>query len=141
MAERYENAATVSDEHGKGSEILRQQAYTFSSNGNHVVYYAEVDTIIRSIVVIRRGSGAAAILHVQKRGPGSATTDIVPATTLDAAAAPRYIGTELPLVVERNIVKKGESVEMIGSGTHTDYSVHFNWMPDMWSADADARTY
>ena len=52
---RYNTAATVSDEHGKGGEVLRQVISEGSNDHNRTLLYAEVDLIVRSAYAYHRG--------------------------------------------------------------------------------------
>lgn len=142
MTLRYNDAATVSDEHGKGVEVLRQQVVNIHANGTFHLMVAEVDLIIRNFTVVRHGSGAAGTAQLRKRLPGGTSAVVLTTSiTLNANNAPRYVPSEVSLTVASNSVKKGETVELLAGGTHSDFSAHLGWIPDMWGLDADARTY
>jgi hypothetical protein len=139
MATRYQDAATVSDEHGKGAEILRQFTFHATVTGTHY-FIPEVDVLIRSLIIHKDGSGNAATLAVSKRASGAgSTTSVFSATTLNAANAPRRVSTELldaPIMIS-----KGEAVEVVIGGTATAVTVVMGWLPNIWSADNNFRSY
>ena len=142
MTVRYVDTATVSDEHGKGVEILRQQVVQSAGNGTYIVMVAEVDSVVRYIEVVRHGAGVAQDVIFYKRQSGAATgarVALTANTTLTAAVAPRNGIVELPLVV--STLEKDDIVECVTTGTGTGVSMHFGWMPDMFTLEAQARTY
>lgn len=149
MAIRYHDAATVSDEHGKGAEILRQQIYALhtGSASSHPIMVAEVDMIVRRLFMVSNNEApTAGSIQFSARPPaGNAASEV----HLTAATAISSLGSwdvlDVPLTVQNNVVKKGWVVYVsvnpaLTPGTARP-SVGVNWMPDLWSMSADNKTY
>lgn len=140
MATRYNNAATVSDYHGKGAEVLSQ--FTFHASGTGIHYFIpEVDILLRSMKVHREGAGVAATLALNTYASGSGTAvNTLSAVTLTAAVAPRRV--VIDLLEDRIIpVPQGSIVTVVLGGTATAVTVALGWMPNMFSIDGNFRSY
>ena len=142
MTIRYIDAATVSDEHGKGTEILRQVVF-HSEGTENVAFIPEVDCLIRYVRVYRIGSGTGLVIQAVVRNNGASTTDPASAAiTLNAANAPRYTPTDIPLT-DGIPLKLGQNqiLELIIGGAHTNAMFMVGWMPDLWGPEATNKTY
>ena len=131
---RYRDAATVSDEYRKGTEVLRQQFVSHAdSNGRFGLLVAEADIFIRSAyIVAREGPPSGGTANLQHRISGSSsgaslTGDVTLPTVL-------YQVKDMP-ITEDNFIRRGELVEMnIASiaGTNAAVSFHVGWLPAVW---------
>ena len=144
MADRYIDAATVSDEHGKGVEVLRQNAVTdIGSDANVPIMVAEVDLIIRNFKVANNEvDPSAGTVQFFTRTPGAAT-----ATPLTAATG---VGTmtgsdvlEIPLTAARDSVKKGDLIQVTIANltNNVRLTAIVGWMPDMFGFESSPRTF
>ena len=140
---RYVDAATVSDEHGKGVEILRQQVVDITgAAGTKVVMVAEVDMLIRNIQVSLVGGTAATAgtLDVVVRPSGGTATTILDDYDLTDVAANATADAGVSAVK----VSRGSRVEVTWAAvaaTARVFSVHIGWMPDMFSIVDNPRSY
>ena len=141
MADRYQDAATVSDEHGKGSEILRQQVINVAGNHTVIVMEAEVDLLLRNLrFVSTSGMTAGTVQFVRRRGGVSA--DITAVESIVNASG--YSVTDFSLAVGRDFVRKGDLIVAATTGlvpAGSNVSIIVEWMPDLWGPSADAKTY
>ena len=142
MAIRYNDAATVSDEHGKGTEILRQVVF-HSEGTENVAFIPEVDCLIRYVRVYRIGSGVGLVIQAVVRDSGvNSTNPASAAVTLNDANAPRYTPTDIPLTDGIPLeLGQNQILELIIGGAHTNAMFMVGWMPNLWSPDADNKTY
>ena len=140
---RYVDAATVSDEHGKGVEILRQQVVDITgASGTKVVMVAEVDMLIRNIQVSLVGGTAATAgtLDVDVRPSGGSTTTILNDYDLTSVGANATVDTNVSAIK----VARGSRVEVTWASLAAAarvFSVHIGWMPDMFSIVDNPRSY
>ena len=147
---RYVDAATVSDEHGKGVEILRQEiAQLSSASAAKVVLYAEVDLIIRSMYIANTTALTAGSVVLQRKR-GSTTTSLVTYTLPSSGSSELRSANS---VVEVNVspshgsVKRGDILIVNPSAiapapsTSNIITVHVGWMPDMFSIVNNPRSY
>ena len=141
---RYNTAATVSDEHGKGGEVLRQVISEGSNDHNRTLLYAEVDLIVRSAYAYHRGSSTftdGTIIIRKREINSSSTVDLT--SSLDMTTIPDYGAIAIPLVANTR-VNRGEMVEVLvedATPTSSSWTVIVGWMPDLWSSNANARSY
>ena len=150
MRNRYDDAQTISDELGKGAEILRQAVcdYTEVAAGNattnHHIHYCEVDEIIRyvrTMSVDLMDADADLIVYRNRAGTIAAITGTI---VLDTHTI--EIFQEHALVVAPDFLRKDDSVygiliRSVGSTEPGDMAVHFGWMPNIFGQDSDYRTY
>ena len=92
---RYNDAATVSDEHGKGAEVLRQQVVETDGSTSHVLMVAEVDMLIRSIFVVNGAPLTGGTVRVYKRPSGGAEVPLTAAFALTETGG--FVSREIPL--------------------------------------------
>ena len=141
MRTRYDNAATVSDEHGKGVEVLRQQIAQENGNADDIpIMIAEVDCVIRHITLVSTGALTNGTVNVARRAPGATPVSL----TGDASAVVAEVTKlDIPLTSANTALKKGDILELTADAltSGVDYAVIVGWMPDLFSLDADARTY
>ena len=146
------DAQTVSDEHGKGAEILRQQVsghYDVSSAAGavtsaHHIMYCETDIIIRYIRIMSVDlPDADADLTTYRNRAGSILA-------LHTAAAVDTFTTEIiqemTISVARDFLKQDDTVYALmlratASTESADWAVYFGWMPSILDSDAVIRTY
>ena len=142
MATRYFDAATVSDEHGKGAEILRQQTFYSTATATTVMMVAEVDLIIRGLQVHRHGSGTSATVQFYRREQGASSRSALTASfAAGSTNAPRYTSVDVPMTASNNAVRKGNMIEVVVGGSSTALALSVLWMPNLWGQDAQSRTY
>lgn len=149
---RHVSALTVSDEHGKGAEVLRQQLSTYSesisANGvvtsNHHVMYCEIDMIIRYLRVMSiTVPDANADLTVYRNRVGTLVA-LAGVAALDGYTT--EIFQELTLTLAVNGLRKNDSVYgiMVRDATSedaADWAIYLGWMPDTVSLNSDFRSY
>ena len=149
--ERYIDAQTISDEHGKGAEILRQAV---ASENNLIgaatvithLLYCEVDMIIRFIRTISVNvpdNSATLTVYRNRAGTLTALTAIIAFD--DAGAQVTEISDEIALVVARNALRQNDSVYaiVIRDGTSqdlADWGIFLGWMPDLYD-NSSGKTY
>lgn len=149
---RYDEAQTVSDEHGKGSEILRQavaQIFQESSNAGSIsitlhVLDVEVDIILRNIRIMTVDvPDANADLTTYRNRAGTLTA-------LHTAVAVDTLTTEIfstvTLTVSKDSVRKNDSIYAIyirdaGSTEQGDVGLYVGWMPDLYRQGSNFHTY
>ena len=139
---RYIDTATVSDEHGKGVEVLRQ-ALLHTDGTENLAFIPEVDCLIRYVKAYRIGSGQSLVVQVSIRNSGETTTsNVSSAFTLNDANVPRYTPTDVPLTNGTPLeLGRDQILELIIGGAHTNAMFIIGWMPNMFSLDANHRTY
>ena len=148
---RYNTALTISDEHGKGAEILRQAVTSHwepssagSVTSSHHLLYCEVDMVIRYLRVMSVDlPDANADLTVYRNRAGTLTA------LAGAAAVDTYtleVIQELTLTVAADVLRKDDTVFALmvrdgGSTESGDWAVYLGWMPDAFTGGADYVTY
>ena len=150
MRERYVDAQTVSDELGRGAEVLRQEVCDYrevaagNATTNHHVHYCEVNEIIRYIRVMSvdlMDANADLIVYRNRAGTIAALTGTI---ALDGFTIEVFV--EEALVAAQDFLRKDDSVYGIlirdgGSTESGDFAIYFGWMPDVADADGNHRTY
>ena len=149
---RYDDAQTVSDEHGKGAEALRQAVVDHSEQSsagsgitsNHHLLDCEVDMIIRFLRIMTVDvPDADADITVNRNRAGTLTA-------LGSAVAVDTLTTEIfanvTLTLAKNGLRKNDSVYAVmvratASTESADWGVYLGWMPDTGSQDSDFRSY
>ncbi len=151
--ERYLDALTISDEHGKGGEFLRQVVASENNlvgNASVITHlmYCEVDMIIRFIRTITVNiPDDSATLTVYRNRAGTITALHTEIAFDDAGTQVTEVSDEITVTVARNSLRADDSVYMIvvrdGSSTElADWGVFLGWAPDLLSQDAGfPRTY
>ncbi len=149
---RYIDAYTVSDEHGKGAEILRQavaSTYDNSSPGASVstnmhILYCEVDVLIRYLRVMTVDvPDANADLTVNRNRAGTLTV-LAAAIAVDAYTTEVIQEATLTLAIDglrKDDTVYGVMVRDAGSEESGDWGVYLGWVPDIMSSGANFRTY
>ncbi len=144
---RYVDAQTLSDEHGKGAEVLRQHVEAHSEQSspvasvstNHHIMYCETDTTIRYIRIMTVDiPDANADLTVYRNRAGSITA-MHTVAALDGFTT--EIIQEIALTVARNMLNVDDTVYAImvrdaTSSESADWAVYFGWMPSIFEARA-----
>ena len=140
MKTRYVDAATVSDEHGKGAEVLRQQVTTIANNVSRTLMVTEVDSIIRAVKVVPAALFTAGTIRLFQHVSGSSTsTSITEAFDLDSLAA-YEIGE---FTIEEQHIDKDTTIfatTTSAAPSSSHLTVHIGWLPNIWSIDG-FRTY
>lgn len=149
---RHDSALTISDEHGKGAEILRQAVASHwepssaasSIITNQHVLYCEVDMIIRflRIMTVDIPDGDADL--VVNRNRAGTLTAIAATRAVDLLTTEIFVEETLTLAV--NGLRKDDSVyavmtRAVASTESADWGVYLGWMPDTISLDSDFRSY
>lgn len=145
---RYDDAQTVSDEHGKGAEGLRQAVASHwepssaagSIISNHHILDCEVDMIIRFLRVMSVDLPDANADLVVNRNRAGTLTALASAVAIDALTT--EIFANVTLTVAKNSLRKNDSVYGVmtrdaGSTESADWGAYLGWMPDVFSQDAD----
>ena len=149
---RYDSAQTVSDEHGKGAEVLRQQVASVYDNSspsssvstNMHVMYCEVDMIIRYLRTMTVDvPDANADLTVYRNSAGTITA-LAAARAVDGLTT--EVVTEETLTLAANGLRQDDTVYAImvrdsGSTESGDWGVYLGWMPDIFSGDSSFRSF
>ena len=141
MAIRYNDAATVSDEHGKGAEILRQQVVTINGSVSRTPMITEVDTIIRTVKVVPAEVFTGGTVQLFQHVSGSNTSTSITASFDLTSLAAYEIGE---LTIEAQYIDKDTTIYATTSSAapgSSHVTVHIGWMPNLWSPDADNKTY
>ncbi len=145
---RYDTAQTVSDEHGKGGEVLRQAVASHwepssaagAVSSNHHILDCEVDMLIRFLRVMSVDlPDADADLTINRNRAGTLTA-LAAAVAVDTLTTEVFNNSTLTLAV--NGLRKNDSVYGVmlratASTESADWGVYLGWMPDVFSADAD----
>ena len=136
MSTRYVDTGTVSDEHGKGAEVLRQ-ALLHTDGTENLAFIPEVNCLIRYVKAYRLGSGQALVVQVAIRNSGESTTSNASAAfTLNDTNVPRYTPTDVPLTDGVPLeLGRNQILELIIGGAHTNAMFIIGWMPSIWSVD------
>ena len=138
---RYVDAATVSDEHGKGAEVLRQQVNTISNNVSRTLMVTEVDVVIRTVKVSPAAAFTAGAVRLYQVASGSSSSTSI-TESFDLSSLSAYEIGELTLEVSE--IDKDSTIYATTTSTNPSSShvtVHLGWMPNMFSLDSDHRTY
>lgn len=147
---RYQDAQTVSDELGKGAEVLRQQVISVHdlSGGNNTInihcLYAEVDIILRYIrVMCVEVPDANADLTFNRNRQGTLTA-LASAVALDGLTT--EIFSEVTLTQAIDVVKQDDSIYAVlvrdaSSTQDGDIGVYLGWMPDLYTPGGVPRTF
>lgn len=149
---RHVSALTVSDEHGKGAEVLRQAVASHwepisagsGITSHHHILYCEVDMIIRYLRYMSVDiCDADADLTVYRNRLGTLTA-LAAAHAYDTDTTEIFVEATLTLAV--NGLRKNDSVYALmlratASTESGDWGVYFGWMPDTISLDSDFRSY
>ncbi|KKN86846.1 hypothetical protein LCGC14_0264050 [marine sediment metagenome] len=152
VKERYTTAQTVSDDHGKGAEVLRQAVASHwepssaagAVSSNHHVLDCEVDVIIRFLRVMSVDlPDADADLTISRNRAGTLTA-LAAAVAVDTQTTEIFENITLTLAI--NGLRKDDSVYAVmlratASTESADWGVYLGWMPDVFSGDSDFRTY
>jgi hypothetical protein len=150
--DRYVSANTVSDEHGKGAEVLRQAVASHwepssAASGvtsNHHVLYCEVDMIIRYLRIMSVDlPDANADLTINRNRAGTLTA-LAAAVAVDGLTTEIFTEVTLTLVIDG--LRKDDSVYGVmvrdtGSTESADWGIYLGWMPDTLRLDSDFRSY
>ena len=149
---RYWTAQTVSDEHGKGAESLRQAVASqwqasspvSSESSNLQLMYCEVDAIIRYLRVMAVDVPDANADLIVYRNRAGTITALAAVAALDAYVT--EVIQELTLTLAVNGLRKDDTVYGIlvrdaTSSESGDVGIYLGWMPDIFSSGADFRTY
>ena len=143
MTTRYYDAATVSDEHGKGVEILRQNSAAHTGSDDSIpIMVAEVDLVIRNLKVAgNEVDPAAGTVQFFSRPPGGTAVPLTASTAVSSMAANDVL--DIPLSAANTTVKKGDMIQVtIASLTsNVRLTAIVGWMPDMFTLEAQARSY
>ena len=148
---RYIDAQTVSDEHGKGAEVLRQAVASqnnLAGNASVITHllYCEVDMIIRFIRTISVNiPDDSAVLTIYRNRAGTITALATAIPFDDAGSQVTEISDEITLGVARNHLRQNDSVYMImvrdaSSTDLADWGVFLGWMPDLYD-NSSGKTY
>lgn len=149
---RSVDAQTVSDEHGKGAEVLRQHVATHwepvsAASGitsNHQICYCEVDMVIRYLrLMVVDVPDANADIVVYRNRAGTLTQL---AGTVDLSGYVTEVMQELTLTLVADGLRSDDSVYAImvrdtSSTESADWGIYLGWMPDIFGANAQAKTY
>ncbi len=150
---RHENAFTISDEHGKGGEVLRQAVASqnnLAGNASVITHllYCEVDMIIRFIRTISVNIPDDSATLVTYRNRAGTITGLHSSIAFDDAGSQvTEISDEITLSVGRNHLRADDSVYLIvvrdaSSTDLADWGVFLGWMPDLTDGDGGhAKTY
>ncbi len=152
---RYNDAQTVSDEHGKGAEILRQQvadhweasSAVASVSSNHHIMYCEVDIIIRYMRVMTVDvPDANADLTIYRNRAGTITALTAAARAFDALTTEIIVEETILASLGNNAVIQDDTVYAImvrdaTSSESGDWAVYFGWMPNIFEPNAVLQTY
>ncbi len=151
---RYIDAQTISDEHGKGGEVLRQAVASennLAGNASVITHllYCEVDMLIRFIRTISVNIPDDSATLVVYRNRAGTITALTPTIAFDDAGAQvTEISDEIAIAVARNHLRADDSVYMIvvrdaSSTDLADWGVFLGWMPDVFDqSDAGmSKTY
>jgi hypothetical protein len=148
---RYQSAQTVSDEHGKGAEVLRQAVGQFYQTSSPVasetitvhVLDCEVDVWIRWIRVMCVDiPDANADLTIYRNRAGTLTA-LASAVALDGLTTEVF--SNVTVTVADNSLRKDDSVYGLcvrdsTSSESGDVGVYMGWQPDIFG-DNDYRTF
>lgn len=145
---RYLDAQTVSDEHGKGAEVLRQQVTSlFNITGvntiNLHIMYAEVDILIRWMKVMSvEVFDANADLTLNRNRAGTLTA-LAAAIALDTLTT--EVITDVTLTVAINSIRQDDTIYGVlvrdaSSADDGDVGIYTGWMPDIFT-DSVIRTF
>ena len=150
---RYDDAQTVSDEHGKGAEVLRQAVASHwepssavgSVSSNHQLLDCEVDMIIRHLRIMTVDvPDANADITVYRNRAGTLTA-LATAVAVDGLTTEVF--SNVTLTLAKNGLRKDDSVYAImvrdaTSSESADWGVYLGWMPDIFGGDANfPRTF
>ena len=149
---RYVDAQTVSDEHGKGAEALRQAVSSHwepssaagAVTSNHHVLYCETDTVIRYLRVMSVDlPDADADLTINRNRAGTLTA-LAAAVAVDTLTTEVF--TEVTLTVAIDALKQDDSVYGVmlratASTESADWGIYLGWMPDIFGAGAVSRSF
>ena len=141
MSVRYNDAATVSDEHGKGVEMLRQQVVTINGSVSRTPMITEVDTIIRTVKVVPAALFTSGDIQLFQSVSGSGVATSITASFDLTSLAAYEIGE---LTIEEQYIDKDTTIYATTSGaapSGSHVTVHIGWMPNLWSPDATNKTY
>ena len=149
---RYVDAQTVSDEHGKGVESLRQAKADHwepaSAAGavvsNHHILDCEVDMIIRWIRVWSVDLPDANADVSINRNRGGTLTALVATQAIDTFTT--EVSQEPALTVSAESLRRNDSVYAIMTRDATstesaDWAIFLGWMPDLGLGANDPRTF
>lgn len=143
MSYRYHDSATVSDEHGKGVEILRQQVVNLSGGAHtEILMIAEVDMIIRNLSIVGTVELTDGEIQFFTRASGAAAA--IELTAVEDVDIGAFTIKDIPLSVDLATVKKGHILQATTTGVTPGaarLSVHVGWMPDMFGLDSVPRTF
>ena len=135
----YYDAARVSDEAGKGAEVLRQQVIPHTNGGAHALLVAESDCIITSASAYTiTGSPTAGTVLLQKRN-GANITSIAGITNIGSDNTVTILNLDGDIHVSR-----GEVIELVAANFApggTGISFHLGWMPDLWTSETQPHSY
>ena len=146
---RYLDAQTVSDEHGKGAEILRQQVTSlWNITGNNTinlhVMYAEVDIILRWIKLMSvEVLDANADLTLNRNRAGTLAA-LAAAVALDGLTTEIIADVVLTVAIDSIRIDDtiyGVLIRDAGSADDGDVGIYLGWMPDLYRNDAVSKTY
>lgn len=149
---RYVDAQTVSDEHGKGVESLRQAkadhwepaSAAGSVISNHHILDCEVDMIIRWIRVWTVDVPDANADVSINRNRGGTLTALVATQAIDGFTT--EVSAEPALTVSAESLRRNDSVYAIMTRDATstesaDWAIFLGWMPDLGLGANDPRTF
>ncbi len=149
---RYDTAQTVSDEHGKGAEVLRQQVVDHweassavaSVSSNHQIMYCEVDMIIRYLRAMTVDVPDANADLTAYRNRAGTITALSAAQAMDTFVT--EVIQEVTLTLAVNGLRQDDTVYAImvrdaTSSESADWGLYLGWMPDIFSQDSSFRSY
>ena len=148
---RYIDAQTVSDEHGKGAEVLRQAVASHwepssavgAVSSNHQLLYCEVDIIIRYLRVMTVDvPDANADLTINRNRAGTLTA-IAAAQAMDGFVTEIIQEPALTIAVDglrQDDTVYGVMVRDATSSESADWGIYLGWMPDIFTSGVN-KTY
>lgn len=145
---------TVSDEHGKGGELLRQQVSSFWQPSSPVgaetirihVMYCEVDMIIRYLREMSVDIPDANADLTVYRQRGGTITALATARPVDGMVTEVFIEEAINHADGREALRQNDSVYGLWvrdatSSESADVGIYFGWMPDYYLGSDNPHTY
>lgn len=150
---RYADAQTISDEHGKGAEVLRQAVASHwepssasgSVSSNHHLLDCEVDVLIRFLRVMSVDLPDANADLTVYRNRGGTLTALHSAVAVDTLTTEVF--SNVTLTEAKNALRKDDSVYAVmvrdsSSTESADWGIYLGWMPDVFDMNSsEFRTY
>lgn len=149
---RQVDSQTISDEHGKGAEFLRQHVASHSEPSsaagavvsNHQIMYCEVDMLIRYLRLMAVTVPDANADLIVYRNRAGTIVQLAGVAALDGYTT--EIMQELTLTIDQMGLNGDDTVYAImtrdaSSEDAADWAVYFGWMPDIQGNGRVYRTY